>query len=1451
MALPEPSPRRLSAPDVLDKADIVPPSAGSTVGSFRYIYKDDQNRRRSFDTACLLTIRSASPQPQPHTPTSPHAAASLSPQLSPWLLSYPAATAHLAVRSEEEKAEQASREEVDVLLRRLVADRRQAMAFVRWLPEETDKRSMRLLMELVKLVERGEELRSEERREDEDDEKGERRREERVKDFSSAVAAVVDTHLRGKDEKVSLSTVPALPVPLFRFLLSFVPPMPSSSSSSSLLCPSPANSPVPSPYTLARRLLSAQRSSPSISPLSTATASSLSSSLSLSPHSPTSSRRRLPLLLHLLTQCVYALEQSLYEPYYLSFRTEWQLSLEAVTPQGKDGYTLRACLESATLYGLFVQWMGEERRHRLVMQWAVMYTAIQQTVDTINRVNKAAALTANERQNHDMPLINSSFSTPVSSSLSVRDAYQLFVSLETPYRFLHPEEHAAFLTSLPSTLPSSASAEANKSEVLSALASLLSLVVPACTRLDSLLSTSYFPAFCESPLFTQLPPYPTLLDIEQHHRYLSPQQHFVLQHHQLLDPSPVSLLSSPLSAGKLDALTSFVKAVYTLVEDGNKQPDVHKVEEFRDDLVPDGLVDDDDMVDEQMDQVTMSHVAHVPVALVSEKLQLASLPPSKRLEPTASPRSVADVDLVLPRPVLLCDAVVLNELQWKVEDERHPFLDSVNILRRVTPVTQATTHTATSISSSTPVPLFDPLPSSLPELSYVTNEQALQAELAVPSPSASSASSLLSMLGGTEQSSSAASSRVEMYSSYPTSVDTPASLLSLCFPLPPEPIANCASTVAAVDEFGFPTSAASNTTGGVQLLPVYTKDEHGSTLYGYVLQLAAVEEQDDSDSEQPDTAITTISVDATDSDRQTPQSRDSNEDTPAVSTGPPSPVNSSPSIALTRNDSSSFPSTPLTDLVVPDGPGSRLSSEFLANLQFVVTPPIEDRTLSNAETERKEQQRVRFQFDHDEAEGGSDSESERSSSGSRAATGKLDMDGGVWVNEPRTQMSSRPSLQVSTDENMTLPSSTVKRILEVSPLIIRNRTSEQQQAEADSIDSSVKAGKTRQVMVQYAVCVLSRRPLHTQLRECLLSLPISGGVTDLVSSPAYRALLKLTQPSTVPASLAASATSQAAALLPALDLPLDSLFCFLRPTLLLRLVESVALERRVVLTASSLTLLHLVSRGVLALLYPFVWQHSCVPALLPAQFDLLSSLPSCLLGVHSSHLPAAMALVQKSDLPTLLVDLDSDSVLLDDSDMITTDIECDGFPQCIRDALLSTMRRLYRSQGEMDRGHATSRTGHSEPTSNLLRVAFVKAWCQLLSSYRAFTLHCYHPTSPSVLFDRTAFLRCKPPAFTAILSLLTASSAFQAFLSDRCTPIGLLPVHSTAFDRLESVLSGERLGWQQVERERLDGSVRCVGRVAVVQVGEASVLEDMDGGDVEGALIAAAAAAATAAALEV
>ena len=1409
-----------------------PTALTSNVSNFRYIYKDDQNRRRSFDTACLLTIRSSSPQPQPHTPTSPLPTTALSPQLSPWLLSYPAANTQVAVRSEEEKAEQASREEVDAVLRRVVADRRQAMAFVRWLPSEDDRRSMRLMMELVKISQRGEEMTDEERREDEEDEKGEKRREERVKEFSSAVAAVVDTHLRDKEGRVSHSSLPSLPAPLFRFLLSFTQQLPRSSSSSLLLSPTPATSPVPSPYSLARRLLSPQRTSPSVSPLSTGTASSVSSPLNLSPHSPTTSRRRLPLLLHLVTQCVYSLEQSLYEPHYLSFRSVWKSTLEAVTPQGKDGYTLRACLESATLYGLFIQWMGEERRHRLVMQWAAMCTAIQRTVDAINRANTSAGI-VDGRQKYDVPLVGSSFTTPISPSISVRDAYQLFVSLETPYRFLHPDEHAAFISTLPSHLSPSSSDAAYRSDVSSALVSLLMLVVSACTRLDSLLSTSYFPAFCESVLFNQLPPYHTLLEMEQQQRYLSPRQLFSLHSRQQLDPSPVSLTSSPTTASKPDVLTSFMKSVY--VEESHKQPDVHKVEEFRDDLVPDGLVDDEDIVVEQMDPITVSHATHLPVTLVSEKLQLPSLPPSKRLESTAStsateaakdgvtsPRSTSDVDRVLPRPMLLSDAIVLKELQWKVEDERHPFLDSVNILRRVTPVTPATTTTSTCIAP-TPVPLFDPLPSSLPELSYVTNEQALQAELAVSAPSSSSASSLLSMLGGTQQSSSAASTRVEVHSSYPTSVHTPTHLMSLCFPLPPEARSASSTTAAGGDEFGFPLPAAADATEGVQLFPVYTTDEHGNALYGYVLQMAAAEEEEEeqaeSESELATLVVTTShSRDEIDSNCQAPHSRDSHGSTPAVFTGPPSPVNTSPSIALTRLDSSSFPSTPI-ELTMAEGSGSRLSSAFLANLQFVVTPPVDDRTLSHGETERKEQ-RVRFQFQ----EGDSEEESEADSgSGSRS---KLDMDG-RWVNEPRTQLSSRPSLLVSTEEDMALPSAAVKRILEVSPLIMRHRSSEQEhQSEADECTAPVKVVRMRRVMVQYAVCVLSRRPLHTQLRECLLTLPSKANVTSLVSSSAYRALLMLTQPGAAPPTVAVSSPSSATcpAQLPALDFSLDPLFSFLRPALLLRLVESVALERRVVLTSSSLGLLHLASRGVLALLHPFTWQHTYVPVLLPAQFDWLSSLSACLLGVHSFHLPAAMSVLQKSSLPTLVVDLDSDNVVLDDSD-VTTEVESDGFPQSIGDALLTNMRRLYRSQGEIDHGRSGSGSETSEPTSHSLRVAFVKAWCHLLSSYRSFTLHSYHPTSPAVLFDRTGFLRFKPPAFTPFLSLLTASSAFNAFLSQRCTPVSLLPVGSSGFDRLESVLSGERLGWLQVEREELVECVRCMGRVGMVRVGEASLMD--------------------------
>jgi hypothetical protein len=112
--------------------------------------------------------------------------------------------------------------------------------------------------------------------------------------------------------------------------------------------------------------------------------------------------------------------------------------------------------------------------------------------------------------------------------------------------------------------------------------------------------------------------------------------------------------------------------------------------------------------------------------------------------------------------------------------------------------------------------------------------------------------------------------------------------------------------------------------------------------------------------------------------------------------------------------------------------------------------------------------------------------------------------------------------------------------------------------------------------------------------------------------------------------------------LPPIDFRLDDLFDSLSLANVLRLFAFVLLEKKIVLVASSYTILFFVSEALRALLYPLVWSHVYVPVLPLALKDCLQCPTPFLFGLHDSY-------VRRSDTPRpsndlVVVNLDRDSL---------------------------------------------------------------------------------------------------------------------------------------------------------------------------------------------------------------
>ncbi|XP_067855766.1 DENN domain-containing protein 2A [Heptranchias perlo] len=139
----------------------------------------------------------------------------------------------------------------------------------------------------------------------------------------------------------------------------------------------------------------------------------------------------------------------------------------------------------------------------------------------------------------------------------------------------------------------------------------------------------------------------------------------------------------------------------------------------------------------------------------------------------------------------------------------------------------------------------------------------------------------------------------------------------------------------------------------------------------------------------------------------------------------------------------------------------------------------------------------------------------------------------------------------------------------------------------------------------------------------------------------------------------------------------ECLFSSLSVRQLIKVFASLLLERRVIFTADKLSTLSKCCHAVMALLYPFAWQHTYIPVLPPSMIDIACSPTPFLIGLLSSSLP------KLKDLPleeVLVVNLGANKFLrqVDDEDSI--------LPRKLQVALehVLEMRNELASQEEED-----------------------------------------------------------------------------------------------------------------------------------------------------------------------
>ncbi|XP_071357636.1 DENN domain-containing protein 2A-like isoform X3 [Trachinotus anak] len=210
----------------------------------------------------------------------------------------------------------------------------------------------------------------------------------------------------------------------------------------------------------------------------------------------------------------------------------------------------------------------------------------------------------------------------------------------------------------------------------------------------------------------------------------------------------------------------------------------------------------------------------------------------------------------------------------------------------------------------------------------------------------------------------------------------------------------------------------------------------------------------------------------------------------------------------------------------------------------------------------------------------------------------------------------------------------------------------------------------------------------------------------------------------------------------------ECLFSCLSLRLLLRVFGSLLLERRVIFTADKLSTLSQCCHAVVALLYPFVWQHTYIPVLPSAMLDIVCTPTPFIVGLLSSSLP------QLTELPLEELD-DEDSIL----------------PPKLQSALENVLERRRELANERG-GDTPSDSGH---LSTVVSEAFARFFVELVGHYPLFIIgereDGYSSSSSSPVpcsFQREGFRKAIPSkTVRRFLEVFMETQMFGWFIQER------------------------------------------------------------------------------------
>ncbi|XP_072905648.1 DENN domain-containing protein 2B isoform X2 [Hemitrygon akajei] len=215
----------------------------------------------------------------------------------------------------------------------------------------------------------------------------------------------------------------------------------------------------------------------------------------------------------------------------------------------------------------------------------------------------------------------------------------------------------------------------------------------------------------------------------------------------------------------------------------------------------------------------------------------------------------------------------------------------------------------------------------------------------------------------------------------------------------------------------------------------------------------------------------------------------------------------------------------------------------------------------------------------------------------------------------------------------------------------------------------------------------------------------------------------------------------------------DCLFHCLSIRQVIRVFASLLLERRVIFIADKLSTLSSCAHAVVALLYPFSWQHTFIPVLPSSMIDIVCCPTPFLVGLLSSSLPKLKELPVEE---ALMVDLGADRFLrqMDDEDSL--------LPRKLQAAL----EQALEQKSELVNQDSDSESDDECNTlNNLVSEAFIRFFVENIGHYSLFLTQ---NERSERIFQREAFRKSvASKSIRRFLEVFMESQMFAGFIQDR------------------------------------------------------------------------------------